>query len=169
MDTTAQVPRPCPQCGARVRVHDVWCSLCYAPTGPAEAPPAPRPVVDHQPAQQLCQSPEPVASPEPDPSDLADPAGPPTATVPRHGEPAGIGDLPLQRRGPLLPARALVGGEVPDDVLGVLDDLAARLAAEEADARPKRRPGRPAVLAAGGAAVVLAVVLVTMALVGALL
>ena len=141
MSTRDEATRPCPRCGARVRVNDAWCSLCYAPLGSAEATATVRTQAPVQPQPQ----PQRQAQPQPQPPQV---------------------QLPAQRRGPLLPGRRLVGGEIAADVL---DDLTARLAAEAEQDRPVRRVGRRTLVAAGGAAAVLAVLLAGMWLLGTLL
>ena len=149
MSTRDEATRPCPRCGARVRVNDAWCSLCYAPLGSAEATATVRTQAPVQPQPQ--PQPQPQAQPHPQPQ--------PQPQPPQV-------QLPAQRRGPLLPGRRLVGGEIAADVL---DDLTARLAAEAEQDRPVRRVGRRTLVAAGGAAAVLAVLLAGMWLLGTLL
>jgi len=129
MDTTGAVTRPCPQCGARLRTGDSWCSLCYATIGGSKQP-----------------------APAPAPADAPAPAEPP--------------HLPLQRRGPLLPGRPLVGGQVPPDLV---DGLAAQLAAEFSPLPPAPDRRRYVLIASVGAAGVLVVLLVSMAVLGTLL
>jgi hypothetical protein len=139
--------RPCPGCGARLRPDAAWCSLCFRSVSGPTPPPTP-------PATPSTTLPE-APSPTPPPT--------PSATLP---EGAASPTVPLQRGGPLSPARSLTGGDVPHDVV---DGLAAGLAAQvRGEATPRRR-ARPAVVAAVGAFVVLVVLLVGMTALGALL
>ncbi|PPK95286.1 hypothetical protein CLV92_106107 [Kineococcus xinjiangensis] len=152
MSDTASAPRRspvapdpvrCPSCSARVRPRQEWCSLCHAALRPE---PAVAPVPSAAPP--AAGPAEPVGSAPGDPAPTAFPAG-------AEGE-----QLDLFADGPG------AGGERPD-VDAVAERLLAELAASTSRPVAASR-GRQALMAAGGAAALTALILLVLTIVGLL-
>jgi hypothetical protein len=153
VSTTLPADLSCPRCGAHVRTGSDWCTLCYTDLRPADqrpAVPAAEPVVP--PALSDALEPAPVAA-TPDLPATATPTAVPATPRGKHAKPAATAAAPADTE--VLAAQLLAQLAVHEsgNPLGRYSSLADT-------------PAKKVAVMIGGAASVLAILLLLMAVLG---